>query len=276
MNLIKNKKILITGACGSIGSELARQVLKHNPQEVFLLDHEETSLFDLWETNPDKFTPILADIKDQDNILYWFKEYKPEIVFHCAAYKHIVMGEKFPEIFFQTNVLGTLHIVQALRKNEAKKLILISSDKAVNPKSVMGGTKREAEKIVQKAGYITVRFGNVLASRGSVIEIWRKQIEQGGPLTITHPDMQRYFMSIPEACQLIIKACNVGKPGDIIVLDMGEPVRILELAKTMIKLSGKDIEIKFTGPKKGEKLFEQLIDDNEIVEKRDKLFIVKK
>ena len=274
--MIENKKVLVTGACGSIGSELARQVLKHNPKEVFVLDHEETLLFDLWETDPNKYTPILADIKDKEDIEKWVNKYKPDIIMHCAAYKHVVMGEKFPAIFEQTNVEGTRNLVDSALKNKVKSFVLISTDKAVNPECVMGRTKRAAEKITQKAGYVVVRFGNVLASRGSVIEIWRRQIEQNKNITVTHPDMRRYFMSIPQACKLILQAERVGNPGEIIVLDMGEPMRIYDLAKTVLKLSGRDLDIEITQPKKGEKLFEQLIQEDEVVEKRGKLFIVKK
>jgi len=275
MNFLTGKDILITGAAGSIGCELVRQVLKHDPRYIYILDHEETGIFDLWESNRAKLTPILTDIKLKDEIDRYFEKYKPQIVFHAAAYKHVIMGEKFPEIVKLTNIEGTRNIVEASKKIGVEKLIFISTDKAVEPESVMGETKKEGERIVKEAGYISVRFGNVLASRGSVIPLWQKQIERGGPLLITHPDMQRYFMSISEAGRLIIKAAEIGKAGEIIALDMGSPIRILELAKTIIKLSGKEIEIKFIGPKPGEKLFEQLIKDDEVVEKRDELFIVK-
>jgi len=275
MNFLTGKDILITGAAGSIGCELVRQVLKHDPRYIYILDHEETGIFDLWESNRAKLTPILTDIKLKDEIERYFEKYKPQIVFHAAAYKHVIMGEKFPEIVKLTNIEGTKNIVEASKKIGVEKLIFISTDKAVEPEGVMGETKKEGERIVKEAGYISVRFGNVLASRGSVIPLWQKQIERGGPLLITHPDMQRYFMSISEAGRLIIKAAEIGKAGEIIALDMGSPIRILELAKTIIKLSGKEIEIKFIGPKPGEKLFEQLIKDDEVVEKRDELFIVK-
>ena len=275
MNFLTGKDILITGAAGSIGCELVRQVLKHDPRYIYILDHEETGIFDLWESNRAKLTPILTDIKLKDEIERYFEKYKPQIVFHAAAYKHVIMGEKFPEIVKLTNIEGTRNIVEASKKIGVEKLIFISTDKAVEPEGVMGETKKEGERIVKEAGYISVRFGNVLASRGSVIPLWQKQIERGGPLLITHPDMQRYFMSISEAGRLIIKAAEIGKAGEIIALDMGSPIRILELAKTIIKLSGKEIEIKFIGPKPGEKLFEQLIKDDEVVEKRDELFIVK-
>jgi len=275
MNFLTGKDILITGAAGSIGCELVRQVLKHDPRYIYILDHEETGIFDLWGSNRAKLTPILTDIKLKDEIERYFEKYKPQIVFHAAAYKHVIMGEKFPEIVKLTNIEGTKNIVEASKKIGVEKLIFISTDKAVEPEGVMGETKKEGERIVKEAGYISVRFGNVLASRGSVIPLWQKQIERGGPLLITHPDMQRYFMSISEAGRLIIKAAEIGKAGEIIALDMGSPIRILELAKTIIKLSGKEIEIKFIGPKPGEKLFEQLIKDDEVVEKRDELFIVK-
>jgi FlaA1/EpsC-like NDP-sugar epimerase len=275
MNFLTGKDCLITGAAGSIGTELVRQVLKHDPRYIYILDHEETGIFDLWESNRAKLTPILTDIKLKDEIERYFEKYKPQIVFHAAAYKHVIMGEKFPEIVKLTNIEGTRNIVEASKKIGVEKLIFISTDKAVEPECVMGETKKEGERIVKEAGYISVRFGNVLASRGSVIPLWQKQIERGGPLLITHPDMQRYFMSISEAGRLIIKAAEIGKAGEIIALDMGSPIRILELAKTIIKLSGKEIEIKFIGPKPGEKLFEQLIKDDEVVEKRDELFIVK-
>lgn len=274
-NYLTGKNVLITGAAGSIGSELVRQVLKYEPQYIFVLDHEETGIFNLWESNRNKLTPILTDIKLRNEVEKYFAKYKPDIVFHAAAYKHVVMGERFPEIVRLTNVEGTRNIVNSAKRHGVKKLIFISTDKAVNPVSVMGKTKREGEKICQKAGYICVRFGNVLASRGSVIPIWKEQIEKGGPLLVTHPDMQRFFMSISEAGRLILKAGEIGRPGEILVLDMGKPIRILELAKTLIKLSGKEIEIKFIGPRPGEKLFEQLIKEDEVVEKRDELFIVK-
>ena len=247
MEYLKNKKILIAGAAGSIGSELARQVLKQDPKEVFVLDQEETGIFNLWDSNRNKFTPILTDIKIKREVRKWFRKYKFDIVFHAAAYKHVVMGEKFPDIFKLTNINGTRNLIDESKKRNIEKFILVSTDKSVNPECVMGKTKRQAEKLCQKAGYISVRFGNVLGSRGSVIPIWKEQIAKGGPITITHPDMQRYFMSIVAAAKLIVKAGEVGKPGEILALDMGQPIRIMELAKTLIKLSGKEIEIKFTG-----------------------------
>lgn len=266
--------VLVTGAGGSIGSELCRQIVKFSPELLLLLDSCENNVYDiemeLRNANPTmKFCPLVKDVKDRAAIEQIFGKYKPKVVFHAAAYKHVPMMEYNPEEAIKNNVLGTYNVAQAADKFRARKFVLISTDKAVRPTSVMGASKRVAEMIIQyldnisSTEFAAVRFGNVLGSRGSVVPLFKKQIKNRGPVTVTHPDMVRYFMTIPEAVQLVIEAGSMAKGGEIFILDMGEPVKILDLAETLIKLSGlepyKDIDIIFSGMRPGEKLYEELL-----------------
>ena len=271
---LKGQVILVTGAGGSIGSELCRQILKYTPSKLLLLDNCENNMYDIEMElrNNYPYIDIVAfvkDIKDKRAINQIFAEHQPYVVYHAAAHKHVPLMEANPEEAIKNNVMGTYNVAQAADKFGAKKFVLISTDKAVNPTSIMGASKRLAEIIIQyidktsKTNFVAVRFGNVLASRGSVIPLFKKQIAEGGPVTVTHPEMVRYFMTIPEAVELVIQAGVLAKGGEIFVLDMGEPVKILDLAKTLITLSGlepgKDIEIVFTGIRPGEKLYEELL-----------------
>jgi len=294
---LKGKKILVTGAAGSIGSEIVKQLLFFEPSEIIALEIDETELHNLTlkideivknnNVKNVKFRPIVADIRDFPKLENLFMQYKPDIVFHAAAYKHVPLMELFPDEAVKTNIFGTFYVAKAACKAEVKKFINISTDKAVNPVSVMGATKRYAEIICRALNeicntkYISVRFGNVLASRGSVIPIFLEQIKKGGPLTITHPEMKRYFMTIKEAVLLVLQAAAIGKGGEIFVLDMGEPVKIVKLAEDLIKLHGlepyKDIDIVITGMRPGEKLFEELLTAEEGTYKTqyEKIFIAK-
>ncbi|MCL0100406.1 polysaccharide biosynthesis protein [Peptococcaceae bacterium] len=269
---LKDKAVLVTGAGGSIGSELCRQVMEFSPKALLLLDNYENNIYDieleLRNKSAEVFIyPLVKDIRDRNAIYAVFEKYKPDVVFHAAAHKHVPLMENNPEEAVKNNVLGTYNVASAADKYFCEKFILISTDKAVNPTSVMGATKRIAEMIIQylnersKTCYAAVRFGNVLGSKGSVIPLFKKQIASGGPVTVTHPDMVRYFMTIPEAIQLIIQAGAMAKDGEIFVLDMGEPIRIMDLAKSLIRLSGlepdEDIEIVITGMRPGEKLYEE-------------------
>lgn len=271
---IKDKVVLVTGAAGSIGSEIVRQALRFNPKKIILLDQAETPLFELElelneKHNQQQFEAVIGDIKHQERMENVFKTFKPQIVFHAAAYKHVPLMELNPSEAILTNVLGTKITADLAHKYQSEKFVLISTDKAVNPSSVMGASKRIAEKYVQSLNehsttrFITTRFGNVLASNGSVITLFRRQIEKGGPITITHPDITRFFMTIPEACQLVLEAGAMGKGGEVFIFDMGQSVKIVDLAKKMIKLSGleldKDIKIVYTGLRPGEKLYEELL-----------------
>jgi FlaA1/EpsC-like NDP-sugar epimerase len=271
---IGGKRVLVTGAGGSIGSEIVRQVMSRDPDVVLALDIDETELFyleneiRLLHQGP-SFRSIVADICDEAKIEHIFDRYKPEIVLHAAAYKHVPMMEQYPEEAVRVNVFGTLKLLQAAVRCNVEKFVLISTDKAVSPTSVMGSTKRVAEELLKfhNAGnhskFMAVRFGNVVGSRGSVIPIFKNQILKGGPVTVTHKDMTRYFMSIPEAVALVLQAGAMGEGGEVFMLDMGEPVRILDVAREMIRLSGfepdKDIPIVFAGVRKGEKLHEELL-----------------
>jgi FlaA1/EpsC-like NDP-sugar epimerase len=270
--------ILITGAGGSIGSELCRQLAAYRPKEMLLLGHGENSIYlieqELRQLYPDqKIQPIIADIQDVTRIDSVFQNYRPTIVYHAAAHKHVPLMEMNPVEAIKNNVIGTRNVAEASAKYGAKRFILISSDKAVNPTSVMGATKRAAEMIINdqnsssKTVFAAVRFGNVLGSRGSVIPLFKRQIESGGPVTVTHMDMVRYFMTIPEAVQLVIQASVLAQGGEVFVLDMGKPVRIYDLARDLIRLSGlepdKDIPIVITGIRPGEKLFEELLTEEE-------------
>ncbi|MEK5255198.1 MULTISPECIES: polysaccharide biosynthesis protein [Paenibacillus] len=270
--------ILITGAGGSIGSELCRQLAAYRPKEMLLLGHGENSIYlieqELRQLYPDqKIQPIIADIQDVSRIDSVFQNFRPTIVYHAAAHKHVPLMEMNPVEAVKNNVIGTRNVAEASAKYGAKRFILISSDKAVNPTSVMGATKRAAEMIINdqnsssKTVFAAVRFGNVLGSRGSVIPLFKRQIESGGPVTVTHMDMVRYFMTIPEAVQLVIQASVLAQGGEVFVLDMGKPVRIYDLARDLIRLSGlepdKDIPIVITGIRPGEKLYEELLTEEE-------------
>ncbi len=271
---------------GSIGSELCRQILKSNPEKLIILGHGENSIFEIDEELKfikennfgKKFvnTQIISrigDIKDKVRLDIIFNEFKPSVVFHAAAHKHVPLMEDNPSEVITNNLLGTRNLVECSVKYDIKNFILISSDKAVNSTNLMGVSKRVAELILLKAAsenglnFKAVRFGNVLGSRGSVIKTFLKQIESGGPITITHPDIMRYFMTIPEAVQLVLQASVIGKGGEVFVLDMGEPVKIMDLAKDVIRLAGLeegvDIDIKVTGLRPGEKMFEELFQDGE-------------
>ena len=275
---LAGKVVLITGASGSIGGELARQVSRFSCKQIILIDQAESPLFHLELECSEKFPHInyefiVADICNKSRIENIFRKFSPDIVFHAAAYKHVPVMENNILEALQTNISGSKILSDFSIKYNVKKFILISTDKAVNPTNVMGATKRIAEIYIQslqnnaKTSFITTRFGNVLGSNGSVIPLFRKQIEKGGPITITHPDITRFFMTIPEACQLVLEACTMGKGGEIFVFDMGKSVRIVDLAKKMIRLSGltleKDIKIKFTGLRPGEKLYEELLNNQE-------------
>ncbi|MDX1957269.1 MAG: nucleoside-diphosphate sugar epimerase/dehydratase [Leptospiraceae bacterium] len=270
--------ILITGAGGSIGSEICRQVSVFSPSSIVILDSGETPLYEIDYELRNKFQniefiSIVADVKNLSRLSYIFDLYKPTVVFHCAAYKHVPLMEINPSEAILNNILGTKNIADISRLSGVERFVLISTDKAVNPVNIMGASKRTSELYIQhiahssKTKFITVRFGNVLGSNGSVIPRFKEQIQKGGPVTVTHPDVIRYFMTIPEASQLVLQAGSMGNRGEIFILDMGEPVRILELAEEMIRLSGfrpyKDIDIQFTGLRPGEKLFEELLLDLE-------------
>lgn len=277
----KGKRILITGAAGSIGSEITRQVVGFEPEEILILDQAETPLHSLvLELSAIctgvKYRPVLADIRNRDMLSHIFRDFRPHVVYHAAAYKHVPMMENNPCQAVFTNVMGTKYLADLSRKYGADRFVMVSTDKAVNPSNVMGASKRIAEKYVQSIQYkfgknasntkfITTRFGNVLGSNGSIVPLFSKQIEQGGPITLTHPDIIRYFMTIPEACQLVLEAGTMGQGGEIFIFDMGQPVKIIDLARKMIRLAGyvpeKDIEIKIIGLRPGEKLYEELLND---------------
>ena len=275
---LSGKTIIITGAAGSIGSELARQIMRFHPLNLLLIDQAETSMHELeleFEENYRDRHPrfLIADIRNAARMGNIFRESKPDIIYHAAAYKHVPVMESNPSEAILTNVNGTRILADLAVKYKANKFIMISTDKAVNPTSVMGASKRIAEIYTQSLNrngqprFITTRFGNVLGSNGSVIPLFRNQIEKGGPVTVTHPDITRYFMTIPEACALVLEAGTMGKGGEIFIFDMGQSVRIVDLAKRMISLSGltlgKDIQIRFTGLRPGEKLFEELLNSKE-------------
>ncbi|MDY0235531.1 MAG: nucleoside-diphosphate sugar epimerase/dehydratase [Gudongella sp.] len=271
---IENKIVLVTGGGGSIGSELARQIVKFNPKKLILLDIYENGVFEIQNEIIDKFPYIeievkIASVRDKQEILEIMEEIKPDIVFHAAAHKHVPLMESNPKAAFKNNVLGAINLVEAASKVGVKRFVMISTDKAVNPTNVMGATKRLCEMIVQsfdktsKTEFVAVRFGNVLESSGSVVPTFKRQVKEGGPLTVTHPEITRYFMTIPEASQLVLEAGSMARGGEIFILDMGQPVKILNLAEDIIRLSGyepyKDIDIVFTGLRPGEKLYEELL-----------------
>lgn len=277
---LTGKVILITGAGGSIGSEIARQVAKFNPAQLILLGRGENSIYTIHQELQKQYdgafelTPLIADIKDAEYMKETMLKYKPYVIYHAAAHKHVPLMEDNPIEALKNNVLGTQNVAEAAEIAEVKTLVMISTDKAVRPPNVMGASKRLAEMIIQsmnkkecKTQFVVVRFGNVLGSRGSVIPLFKNQIRDGGPVKVTHPEMTRYFMTIPEASRLVLQAGALAKGGEIFVLDMGEPVKIVDLAKNLIKLSGfkeEDIPIEFTGVRPGEKLFEELFSENEV------------
>lgn len=278
--MIKNKNVLVTGGAGSIGSELVRQLATDN--RVFILDFNETALFDLISEQKLKGHWVngrVGNVRDPETVNDVFSDFKPDVVFHAAAYKHVTPMELYPREAVDTNILGTLNVIEHAKKYEVKKFVFISTDKAVQSASIMGATKRVSEIIVrnQGAGFVVVRFGNVLGSRGSVIPIWQKQIDQGQKLTITDPRMERYMMTIEEACNLVITAANVGKGGEIIILDMGEKIKLLDLAKGIIAQSKKKIGIEVIGIRPGEELTERLMYEEEERRaiKKGKFFIIK-
>lgn len=289
-SLINDKVVLVTGGGGSIGEELCRQIMLHNPKQLLMLDIYENSLYDieleLKAKYPDKdIQAIIANIRDKERMFEIFDEFSPEIVFHAAAHKHVPLMENNPTEAIKNNVFGTYNLVNACDKFNTKRFILISTDKAVNPTNIMGATKRLCEMIIQakdkesETEFVAVRFGNVLGSNGSVVPLFKKQIAEGGPVTVTHKEITRFFMTIPEAVALVLQSITYAKGGEIFVLNMGEPVKIYDLAKSLIELSGltpgKDIEIKFTGLRPGEKLYEELLMDEENLEAtgHEKIFI---
>ncbi|KMK75040.1 polysaccharide biosynthesis protein [Alkalihalobacillus pseudalcaliphilus] len=283
---ITNKVVLVTGAGGSIGSEICRQVSQFLPKKLILLGHGENSIYsiemELLESYRDTsiiFHTEIADIQDKESMFHIMEKYKPHVVYHAAAHKHVPLMERNPEQAIKNNLLGTKNIANAAHWHQVHTFVMLSTDKAVNPTSVMGATKRLAEMIIQdldrqsETKFIAVRFGNVLGSRGSVIPLFKKQLNMGGPLTVTHPDMERYFMTIKEASRLVLQAGGLASGGEIFVLDMGEPVKIVDLAKNIITLSGYSVDeigISFSGKRPGEKLFEELLNENEVNE--DQIF----
>ncbi len=289
---VSGKTILVTGAGGSIGSEICRQICEFTPQKIVLLGHGENSIYlidmELRSKYGDQieFVPVIGDIQDRNRIFEVMDEYRPNVVYHAAAHKHVPLMEYNPREAVKNNVFGTKNVAEAAAAFGVNTFVMISTDKAVNPTNVMGSTKRIAEMIIQKMNqhsntkFVAVRFGNVLGSRGSVIPVFKKQIKAGGPVTVTHPDITRYFMTIPEASRLVIQAGSLAQGGEIFVLDMGEPVKIVDLAKNLIQLSGYKIEeigIKFSGLRPGEKMFEELLDEKEIYQNPvySKIFIGK-
>jgi len=292
---MNSKSILVTGAAGSIGSEIVRQLIAYFPSKIILVDQAESGLFDLeYELvgripSNTEIVVKVADVSDMNRMSYIFRTHKPYIVFHAAAYKHVPLMEKNPYEAVKINILGTRILADLAAENGVDKFVMVSTDKAVNPTNVMGATKRFAEMYTQSMNqlegmhtkFIATRFGNVLGSNGSVIPLFKKQIERGGPVTVTHPDITRYFMTIPEACELVLEAATMGEGGEVFVFDMGESVKIINLAKKMITLSGmrvdRDIEIKFTGLRPGEKLYEELLstDENTLPTHHPKILIAK-
>ena len=282
--ILHNKVVLISGAAGSIGSELVRQVQRYEPQVTILLEMAESPLHDLTldlhhRFPKARFIPVIADVRNRDRVEHIFSEMRPDVVYHAAAYKHVPLMEDHPNEAVQANVLGTKNMADMAVKYHVERFVMISTDKAVNPTNIMGTSKRIAEIYVQSlfkklqkedehcTKFITTRFGNVLGSNGSVIPYFQRQIAMGGPVTVTHPDIIRYFMTIPEACCLVMEASTLGKGGEIFIFDMGKPVKILDLARNMIRLAGytpeKDIPIVFTGLRPGEKLYEELLNQKE-------------
>ena len=279
---LQAKVILVTGAAGSIGSELVRRLAEHHPLQIICMDMAESPLYDLQQgllqnKTAGEFVFVLGDVRNEANLHTVFETYKPHFVFHAAAYKHVPIIEQYPTEGLNTNVNGTWLTATMAARYKAKKFVLVSTDKAIKPTSIMGASKRIAEMVTQSlqeqypdTEFIITRFGNVLGSNGSVVPLFKKQIEKGGPVTVTHPDMQRYFMTIAEAAQLVVEASLMGKGGEVFIFDMGEPVKIYDLAVNMIRLAGmvpgEDIQIEYTGIRPGEKLYEDLFADQEKVE----------
>jgi len=276
---LTDKTILVTGAGGSIGSEICRQVANFKPKHLILVGHGENSIYtiemELRQTYIDDFniTTEIADVQDADRMMNVMEKHHPDVVYHAAAHKHVPLMERNPQEAVKNNVMGTKNVAEAADAHGVGNFVMVSTDKAVNPTSVMGATKRMAEMIVQhmdsksRTRFVAVRFGNVLGSRGSVIPLFKKQIQKGGPVTVTHPEMNRYFMTIPEASRLVIQAGSLAKGGEIFVLDMGEPVKIVDLAENLIKLSGYSVDeigIEYTGLRPGEKMYEELLGDDEV------------
>ncbi|WP_217586555.1 polysaccharide biosynthesis protein [Lentibacillus saliphilus] len=277
---VTGQTVMVTGAGGSIGSELCRQLMRFTPGKIVLVGHGEFSIYTIdmelkqqyGHTETD-IVPVIADVQDRDRMFEVIHTHQPTIIYHAAAHKHVPLMEYNPHEAVKNNVIGTKNVAEAADANGVNTFVLVSTDKAVNPTNVMGATKRIAEMVIQdlskrsQTKYVAVRFGNVLGSRGSVIPLFKKQIERGGPVTVTDPEMTRYFMTIPEASRLVIQAGTLARGGEIFVLDMGEPVKIVDLARNLIRLSGyseEDIEIHFTGKRPGEKMFEELLNENEV------------
>jgi FlaA1/EpsC-like NDP-sugar epimerase len=286
------KTIIVSGGGGSIGSELCRQISFYNPKKLIILDNYENNLYDILNElsviHPNiEFIPAVASVRDKNRLKVIFGEHKPEVIFHAAAHKHVPLMEQNPSEAIKNNIFGTINIAECADSFGAETFVLISTDKAVNPTNIMGATKRVAEMIVQSMDrhsdtkFVAVRFGNVLGSNGSVVPLFKKQIEQGGPVTVTHPEVIRYFMTIPEAVQLVLQAGGMANGSEIFVLDMGEPVKIYELAKNLIRLSGfepeEDIKIEFTGLRPGEKLYEELLlaEEGLTKTKNEKIYVAK-
>jgi FlaA1/EpsC-like NDP-sugar epimerase len=273
--------VMVTGAGGSIGSEITRQIMRFKPKQILLVGHGEYSIYKIdmelkqtFSNQDTEIIPIIADVQDRKRIFDIVEEYQPKFIYHAAAHKHVPLMEYNPHEAVKNNVMGTKNVAEAADYHHVDTFVLVSTDKAVNPTNVMGATKRLAEMIVQDLGqksettFVAVRFGNVLGSRGSVIPLFKQQIASGGPVTVTHEDMTRYFMTIPEASRLVIQASTLARGGEVFVLDMGEPVKIIDLAKNVIKLSGYTVEeigIKVTGIRPGEKMYEELLDDKEVL-----------
>ncbi|MBU2440299.1 polysaccharide biosynthesis protein [bacterium] len=283
---LEGKRVMVTGGGGSIGGELARQICRFGPKSLILLDHSENGLFHINLELEGKWTgvgeeagaemeivPVVADIRDRDKMDKIFKKYIPEVVFHAAAHKHVPMMEYHPDEAVMNNIIGTKNVAELAEKYGAERVVMISTDKAINPTSVMGASKQVAEMVVKDLGsksntkFVAVRFGNVLESNGSVVPMFKQQIAEGGPVTVTDREVKRYFMTLPEASQLVIQAGALGRGGEVFVLDMGEPIKVLDLAEELIRLSGfevsEDIEIKIVGLRPGEKLFEELLTEEE-------------
>lgn len=283
---LEGKRVMVTGGGGSIGGELARQICRFRPRSLILLDHSENGLFHInlelegkWSGAGEEagvemeVVPVVADIRNRDKMNKIFKKYRPEVVFHAAAHKHVPMMEYHPDEAVMNNIIGTKNVVELAERYGAERVVMISTDKAINPTSVMGASKQVAEMVVKDLGsrsegkFVAVRFGNVLESNGSVVPMFKQQIAEGGPVTVTDREVKRYFMTLPEASQLVIQAGALGRGGEVFVLDMGEPIKVLDLAEELIRLSGlevgEDIEIKIVGLRPGEKLFEELLTEEE-------------
>lgn len=291
---LKERNIMVTGAGGSIGSELCRQICKFHPRTIILYERAESSLYEIELELKKKFSyvkiiPLLGDIRDRRQLSNAFEKYNPTVVFHAAAYKHVPMMEMQPWKAIKNNIFGTRNMVEIAKNFAVERFVFVSTDKAVRPTNVMGASKRCAELVVQgqnqiqgtKTHFMIVRFGNVVGSIGSVVPLFKKQIAEGGPVTVTHPEVTRYFMTIPEACQLILQAGTMGEGGEIFLLDMGKPIKIIDIARDLIKLSGfepdKDIKIEFIGLRPGEKLYEELITDGEgiVPTKHEKIMVLR-